>query len=155
MRRQLNVKLNRWTIAASGVGGLLLIAGLSIVPSLLAASLDSGQARKEIRQYLKWHLGLQQVAELQESGLALPTAEMAQHWKEQYAAIDRLEFAAVEIRRFPAPPFTTRRTFVAKVVCRDPEGHESTRYFSLSSKGKSFDVFLVAERSQWVGTLAF
>jgi hypothetical protein len=150
-----NIKLNRWTITIGGVIGFLLLVGISSLPSFLAGSLDRERAQQEIRHYLKWPAGNQLMSEMRAAGLRSPNAEQAQHWKERAASIDQLEFVSVEIRRFLfVPPCASSRMFLVKVISRDADQQEPTRYFSLSSRNRFFNVFLVAEQPRLIGALS-
>jgi hypothetical protein len=151
-----NIKLNGKTVTIGGIAGLLLLSALLYFPSLLAISLDSELAQKEIRHHLKWKLGIRHMEEVQSAGLKSPDIEMAKRWQEQLASVDQLEFVAVEIKHLLFVPFfTTDRIFMVKIVSRDKNQQEQTRYFSLSARNKFFDFFWVAEQSRLLWMLSF
>jgi hypothetical protein len=132
-----------------GIVLLMVILAILSAPSFLAISLDRERAQQEILHYLKWQAGTQLMAEVRATGLRAPNEEQANRWKERAAAIDHLEFVSVEIRHFLfVPPSASSRMFMVKVVSRDPNQKEQTRYFSLSSRNKFFNVFLVAEQTR-------
>jgi hypothetical protein len=143
------LKLTRKTIAVSGIGALVIMLALLSLPSFFAISLDPARAEKEIRHYLRMQMASRQMEEMEATGLRSPDAAMAERLQAGFKHIDGLEFVSVEIRHFLfVPPFTSYRMYTVKVVTRDADRHEQTRYFTLSARSKFFDVFWVAEHSR-------
>jgi hypothetical protein len=150
-----NIKTNRKTITIGGLAGLVLMLGIFSLPALFAASLSPERAKQEIRQHMKWQLGLRQMAEIRSAGLTSPDPEIARHWKEQFYYIDQLEFESVDVRHFLfVPPFTSHRMFIAKIVIRDAKQRQETRYFSLSARNRFYGVFWVAEQARLMWLLS-
>lgn len=156
MRFRLNVGSGRRTLVFSGVGGLGLLLALFIVPALLAPSLDAMRAEEGIRTYLVRQQTQRQLAELRARGLRVPTVAMAERWQAQMQRIRQTEFESIEVRHFLfAPPTSTTRIFVVKMLCREGGKRQSTRYFTLSAENRFFDFFWVSERSRLFWLFAF
>lgn len=150
----LNVKGR--TVVIRGLLGIVLLFLIFSFPSLFAASLNPDKARDWILDYLRKEIILQHTQELQDSGLSLPTYATAERWQAETDEINQLKFESVAIKQFIFVPtlITSYRIFVVKVVFMDTHHQKETRYFSLSTRNKWFDYFLVAERSRLMWLLS-
>jgi hypothetical protein len=156
MNLQFKLNFDRKTLTLTGIFGLVLLLGILALPRMFAISLDGERAKQEIRSYLKQVQSYQLLNELQASGARTPDYATAKRWEEAYKRIDQTEIVGVQIGHFLfVPPFSTQRIFIVKAVLRTPDQQEETRYFSLSSRNKYFNVFLVSEQPRWMWTFAF
>jgi hypothetical protein len=150
MRLHFSLTLSPQSFRIKGLLALLIVVGIFMLPHFFASSLDEKRAIEEIRQYLKRQHANDLLEEVKASGKESPDLPMAQRWEEQSTRSGAIEFSSVEINRFViVPPFTSFRMFVVKAVMRFEEEPEETRYFTLSSRSKLFDVFWVSELS-WI-----
>jgi len=131
---------------------LVVMLAILSIPSLFAASLDSGTAQKWVHRQLKANLATRLIEDMKAAGLQAPDRDMAERWDREFKQFERMEFVSVEVKHFIFVPtlITSSRMFVAKAVLRPENGKEVTRYFSLSAQNNFFDFFWVAEQSRWM-----
>src|SRR5262249_26609679 len=88
------------------------------------------EAKSRIHEYLLWQVSLQHMAELKEHGLGSPDTAMELRWVAQIDQVKTLEFVSVAVKRaLFVPPFRRRTNFVVRVVLRDGQQQNQTRYF--------------------------
>ncbi len=156
MTSRLELVFTRKAVAFSGVAALALIAALAVLPNLMAESLEPERAAQWIRHHLKQLASAQQMAALAAEQRATPNRADAKRWREALLAADHTEFVAVEVKHFlVAPPGSSRRIFVARVITQEGGKTLRTRYFSLSAENNAFDFFWVREQSRWMWLLSF
>lgn len=72
----------------------------------------------------------------------MPDSNTSLKWEKEIQQIQEMEFDSLEIKHFlVAPPTSSKRIYMAKVVMRDSENVISTSYFSLSAQNWFFNFF--------------
>lgn len=150
MRLHFSLTLSPHGIRFKGLLALIVMMGIFTLPHLFASTLDEEKAVKEIRRYIQQQHANQLLEEVEASGRESPDFPIAQRWEEQSTRTKQTEFLSVDINHFVfVPPFTSSRMFVVKAVIRFEEEPEETRYFTLSTRSRFFEVFWVSEHS-WI-----
>jgi len=156
MKSGKRIRLSRRGITAVGVAGILLLIAVFSLPNLLAARLDKKTAEKWIRQYLVKQAVQRNSDKLIEQGSTVPDFNTSLNWEKEIQQIQKMEFDSLEIKHFlVAPPTSSKRIYMTRVVMRDSEDVIRTRYFSLSAQNRFFDFFWVNEQSAWMWYLSF
>jgi len=156
MKSGKRIRLSRRGITAVGVAGILLLIAVFSLPNLLAGRLDKKTAEKWIRQYLVKQAVQRNSDKLIEQGSTVPDFNTSLNWEKEIQQIQKMEFDSLEIKHFlVAPPTSSKRIYMTRVVMRDSEDVIRTRYFSLSAQNRFFDFFWVNEQSAWMWYLSF
>ncbi|KMP10677.1 hypothetical protein UZ36_06930 [Candidatus Nitromaritima sp. SCGC AAA799-C22] len=136
--------------------GLIALTAILSIPYLLAPSLSPEAAKKWIRLYLRNQFMTGQKENLRIAEQNLPDRQKARTWETELRRLERIEFKSVEIKQFlMAPPSTSTRIYVARVVIGDSKGQDNARYFSLSARNNIFDFFWVNEHSKIMWWFSF
>jgi hypothetical protein len=147
----LNIILNRKILVISSFISLIILIVIFSLPNLLAASLEPKQAEDWIRIYLKKKVSAEYVEQVKNSGLNLPSTELAERWQNDIKNIEDMDFESLEIRHFLiAPPTSSTRIYVVKAIIMGLNDKKHTRYFSLTARNRYFDFFWVSEHSKWM-----
>jgi hypothetical protein len=158
MGLRFEIEIVRKRAVIGGLGALILLICLLVLPRLFAAPLDDKRAEAEIRSFLKRQATLQNMAGLRAAGRSTPEAGAARRWQSELERLERTEFVSIEIKHLLfVPPFTSSRFYVARATLRDPRDPErvdEVRFFSLSADNHFFDFFWVSEQSRLMWLLS-
>lgn len=151
MRIIFNTGQNSSLLIVISLSGLVILLAVFSLPNLLAAPLEPEQAERWIRHYLKKRLSGNYVEQLRSSGMRVPDTGMAEQWENELRDADSIEFESLEIRHFlVAPPTSSTRIYLVKVVIKGSNDERNSRYFSLTAKNRFFNFFWVNEHSKWM-----
>ncbi len=153
MKFSMHMAGGRW--AFSGLGSLVVIVLIFLLPNLLAAPLDEERAEKELRSYLLRQLTQNQLMQMKASNLTAPDMAMATQWADDRRAHDGLLVESLKVRTsLLTPPFVSSRVYLVKADLLFPDQEPETRVWAMSVESRLSDFFWVAERPGWLWLMA-
>lgn len=146
-RSTLDTKKKRF--AYTGLGALFLIIFILFLPSFFVVSLEPEIAKKEIQLYLARVAVSQYMEGRPAAGTTEPDIPALRKMSEEQQKIKQTQFVSVEIKNpFLYPPFISSRVYIVKVVLREGNEPDVTRYFTISTRNKLVNYYWVDEKSE-------
>lgn len=144
---EFTIKVTGNRLALAGVGTLVLIVLILMLPNLLAQPLSRDLAEAELRDYFARQNTHRMVSQLRDAGVSAPDSTMAQQWQAGYDRAEELEIPLLEVRTFLlTPPFVSSRVYIVRAELKYPDTELETRYYTMTVASRIDDTFWIVER---------